>query len=264
MATKPAGSDGRITPNGTLDEGEDVNETGTLETYGANLPVAPFTASTDLWTNRYNQNEAKKNKIYYFRRGLQLVNGGGANLPDPGFTVAAENAVYVKGNYNADGSGFGGTHSYAAVIADTVKLLSNAWDDDKSFSHPQSLSSSGRNASSTWFRVALAAGKTPMFTYPTNTISDSGFGGDGGVHNFFHYMERWSGDTLNYLGSLVSLYHSHQTIGLMKCCAITYSPPTRNFTFDVEFLVPSQLPPGTPRFRDINNLSFRQTILSDN
>ena len=150
------------------------------------------------------------------------------------------------------------------MIADTVKLLSNAWDDDKSFSHPQSLSSSGRNASSTWFRVALAAGKTPMFTYPTNTISDSGFGGDGGVHNFFHYMERWSGDTLNYLGSLVSLYHSHQTIGLMKCCAITYSPPTRNFTFDVEFLVPSQLPPGTPRFRDINNLSFRQTILSDN
>ena len=239
-----------VNPNsaqGTPNEGEDVNENNTLETYGANLPVSPFTPSTDLWADRYNENQAKKNKIYYFRRGLRLVNGGGANLPDPGFTVAAENAVYVQGNYNADSSGFNGTHSYAAVIADTVKLLSNAWDDDKSFSHPQSLSSAGRNATSTWFRVALAAGKTPMFTYPSNTISDSGFGGDGGAHNFFHYMERWSGDTLSYLGSLVSLYHSHQTIGLMKCCAITYSPPTRNFTFDVEFLVPSQLPPGTPR-----------------
>jgi len=248
------------TPNATLDEGEDVNENGTLESYGANMPISPFTASTDLWANRYNENQAKKNKIYYFRRALRLINGGGSNLPDPGFTVAAENAVYVQGNYNADSSGFNGTHSFAAVIADTVKLLSNAWSDDKSFSHPQSLSSAGRNATSTWFRVALAAGKTPMFTYPTNTISDSGFGGDGGVHNFFHYMERWSGDTLNYVGSLVSLYRSHQTIGLMKCCAITYSPPTRNFTFDLEFLVPSQLPPGSPRFRDINNLSFRQTI----
>ena len=251
------------TPNGVLDEGEDVNENGTLETYGANLPVAPFTPSTDLWANRYNQNQAKKNKIHYFRRGLRLVNGGGANLPDPGFTVSAENAVYVQGNYNADNTGFGGTHSFAAVIADTVKLLSNAWSDDKSFSHPQSLAAAGRNATSTWFRVALAAGKTPMFTYPNNAISDSGFGGDGGVHNFFHYMERWSGDTLSYLGSLVSLYHSHQAIGLMKCCQITYSPPIRNFTFDVEFLVPSQLPPGIPRFRDINNLSFRQTIRSD-
>ena len=103
-------------------------------------------------------------------------------------------------------------------------------------------------------------GPTNNFPHPVTTIDDHDLGGDGGVHNFFHYMERWSGDTLNYVGSLVSLYYSNQTTGLFKCCATVYSPPTRNFTFDVEFLVPSQLPPGTPRFRDINNLSFRQTI----
>jgi hypothetical protein len=42
-----------------------------------------------------------------------------------------------------------------------------------------------------------------------------------------------------------------------------YSPPTRAYAFDTDFLIPSQLPPGTPRFRDINNLSFRQTIRAD-
>src|SRR5437762_2493452 len=34
----------------------------------------------------------------------------------------------------------------------------------------------------------------------------------------------------------------------------------KNYAFDVTFLIPASLPPGTPRFRDINNLSFRQTI----
>jgi hypothetical protein len=51
--------------------------------------------------------------------------------------------------------------------------------------------------------------------------------------------------------------------GTYKCCDAVYNPPTRQYAFDTDFLVPSQLPPGTPRFRDINNLSFRQTIQSD-
>ena len=34
--------------------------------------------------------------------------------------------------------------------------------------------------------------------------------------------------------------------------------PTRNYSFDVDFLDPSRLPPGTPRFRDIVNLGYRQ------
>jgi hypothetical protein len=147
------------------------------------------------------------------------------------------------------------------VIADAVMFLSNAWDDDTSFAYHHSLSASGRQASTTYYRMALAAGKGRNFPYPSGTGWD--FGTDGGVHNFFRYMENWSGQTLNYLGSIVSLYYSRQAVGTYKCCSIVYSPPTRNFTFDTEFLVPSQLPPGTPRFRDINNLSFRQTILAD-
>ena len=249
------------TPDGNLDTGEDVNENTTLENYGANIPVTPFTNGNELYTVRFNDDEAQESRIQYFRRSLRLVNGGGSNLPDPGFTVVAENPVYVQGDYNASG-GFGGVHSAAAVISDAVMFLSNAWNDDTSFDYPHDLSSSGRNASTTYYRLALAAGKPGAFPYQGGGTPWD-FGTDGGVHNFFRYMERWSGDTLNYLGSVVSLYYSRQATGTYKCCSIVYSPPIRNFAFDTEFLVPSQLPPGTPRFRDINNLSFRQRIMSD-
>jgi hypothetical protein len=37
-----------------------------------------------------------------------------------------------------------------------------------------------------------------------------------------------------------------------------YSPPTRSYSFDSLFLNPADLPPGTPRFTDIVNLSYRQ------
>jgi len=247
-------------PDGGLDTGEDVNQSGSLETYGANIPVSPYTNTNALYTVRFDIDEARESRVHYFRRALRLINGGGDTLPDPGFTVASENPVYVQGDYNASG-GFAGTHSAAAVIADAVMFLSNAWDDDTSFAYHHSLSASGRQASTTYYRMALAAGKGRNFPYPSGTGWD--FGTDGGVHNFFRYMENWSGQTLNYLGSIVSLYYSRQAVGTYKCCSIVYSPPTRNFTFDTEFLVPSQLPPGTPRFRDINNLSFRQTILAD-
>jgi len=44
----PADAEGD--PNGTLDAGEDLNGNGVLDTYGANLPYAPYAASTDLYT----------------------------------------------------------------------------------------------------------------------------------------------------------------------------------------------------------------------
>jgi hypothetical protein len=199
-----------------------------------------------------------KNRVHYFRRALRLVNGAAPNLPAPGFTVAAENPVYVKGDYNAAGN-FTGAHSYAAVIADSVTLLSSNWNDVRSFEFPWNKDL--RPATTTWYRLAIASGKGRNFPQPGGTNTD--FGTDGGTHNFLRYLETWGGQTSNYLGSLVSLYFARQGFGTYKCCDTVYSPPQRNYTFDTEFLVPSQLPPGTPRFRDINNLSFRQIIRAD-
>ena len=61
------------------------------------------------------------------------------------------------------------------------------------------------------------------------------------------------------------VFHEHvedQATGNYQCCTTVYNPPTRAYRFDAVFLVPSQLPPGTPRFRDVNNLSFKQAILA--
>lgn len=326
----PGGAVG--TPNNALDQGEDVNENGSLQTYGANLAGAAtlYPVNTDLFAT-YNgtsttlngaitaaapanggaltvastaafpargyvvvgneyitytgttattftgitrgamgsttaaaangatafaNNVARKNKVFYFRRALRLINGSLGNLPMPGFTVAAENPVYVQGHYNANAAGFGAGQSAAAVIGDAVTLLSGSWRDERSFDFPYTLGS--RLGTTTRYRMAVASGKGRAFTQPAATATD--FGTDGGTHNFLRYIENWNGQTLSYMGSLVSLYFARQAVGSYKCCATVYSPPTRAYSFDTTFLVPSQLPPGTPRFRDINNLSFRQTI----
>jgi hypothetical protein len=37
-------------------------------------------------------------------------------------------------------------------------------------------------------------------------------------------------------------------------------PDVRDMAFDTDFLLPSRLPPGTPMFRDVNTLTFRQLL----
>ncbi len=269
-------------PNAVLDLGEDVNATRdpgyvpVLDTYGqmpVNLPagaaapmdgnartfqtiVAPGGTTADL--------VARANRPLFFRRALKLVNGGinggTASLPAPGLTVAAENPVYVQGNYNATSvSATANPHVAAAVLADAVTLLSASWNDINSFVTPNDPTKRDVGAN-TSFRMAIAAGKGLSFKRPTWNGVGQDFGTDGGAHNFLRYLERWSGDFLNYRGSIVSLYISRQAIGTYKCCANVYGPPTRNYNFDTDFLLPSLLPPGTPMFRDVNTLTFRQLL----
>ena len=77
-------------------------------------------------------------------------------------------------------------------------------------------------------------------------------------------MENWniSGVGLNYRGSMVSLFISRQATGTFKYGSPhnVYDYGRRNFKFDSDFLQPALLPPGTPMFRDINLLTFRQIL----
>jgi hypothetical protein len=110
--------------------------------------------------------------------------------------------------------------------------------------------------------VAVAGGKNLAFPFPSwENATDYGFGTDGGIHNFLRFLEDWNtpGATLNYGGSLVSLYYATYDTGIFKCCNYSiYSPPTRNYVFDVDFTNPAGLPPGTPMFRDVESLGYRQ------
>jgi hypothetical protein len=244
------------TPNGRMDAGEDVNANGGLDTYGR-VGRAPSGMRVAGWANNTPETAisaltAQVNPPLFFRRALKLTNGAAGNIVSPGLTVASENPVYIEGNFNA-GGGFS-THVATAVIADAVTLLSNNWNDTRSFARPHDPG--GRPGSETWFRVAIIAGKGMSFPHPAWSPQD--FGTDGGVHNFLRLLERWDG-TLHYLGSLGSFYFNRQAVGVYKCCTNVYSPPgTRDFAFDIDFLTPSLLPPSTPVFRDLNTLGFNQ------
>jgi hypothetical protein len=87
------------------------------------------------------------------------------------------------------------------------------------------------------------------------------YGTDGGLHNFLRQLENWGGQTLNYKGSMVSMYYATYATGADKNGGGTvYEPAARNYFFDPLFTQPQNLPPGTPLFRDIDNLSYRQSF----
>jgi Tfp pilus assembly protein PilX len=263
---------------------------GAIETY----PTATGTAGATAYAGN-----PQNNVVYGPRHGLRLVDGGmsaaGVSyLPQPtggatsgnGFTVASEEPVYVWGDYNtgaADpmwpaGATTTAPHSAASIIADSVTLLSNppstantpttktGWTDVESFLQPGVATN--RPGNNSYYRMAIAAGKSIPFFEPAwaSTAGLKDFGTDGGMHNFLRYIEDRSdglnggGGTVNYAGSLISMYYSQYLTGVFKCCNTVYGAPTRNYFFDTQFLNPTQLPPGTPMFQDVVSLSYHQNF----
>jgi len=276
---------------------EDINENGVLDTYGVKMVGDGFGPQTQADTDtaipptpfapghRINTfTVGRANRVTGARHALKLVDGTMGNLPQPpgaapgvgGFTVGSENPVYIEGDYNssaADPMWGGGAveppHAAAAIIADAVTMLSNNWEDSGSTTGPVygSLYSplvtnggvTGQSAATTYYRVAIAAGKTIAFNNTTSNPTWA-YGMDGGVHNFLRFLEDWSGQVLNYKGSLVSLYWNTYATGTFKCCNLVYHPPVRNYVFDPMFSQPQNLPPGTPMFRNVDQLTYRQSF----
>jgi hypothetical protein len=252
------------------------------------------TATTTVYTGAGNP---QNNMVTGPRHVLRLVDGGMNNtttyLPHPpntasfgnGFTVVSEEPVYILGDYNSglndpfwpsENSPAGALHSAAAIISDSVTLLSNppsaanspkqytGWMDAISFLEPGQVAptpscstcTDGRNANTSYYRVAIAAGKSIPFQQPAWAGQD--FGTDGGMHNFLRYLENrgYQSATVNYAGSLISMYYSQYNTGVFKCCNVVYGAPQRNYFFDTQFLNPNNLPPGTPMFQDVVSLSY--------
>jgi Tfp pilus assembly protein PilX len=271
-------------PNGTLEaitpgyndnigySPEDVDENGVLDNWGWHNMAEGFGIATPngnpyVTVDCYNR--GRQNKVSGPRHVLRLVDGSLNNVPTKadgtgGFTVASENPVYILGNYNTNAADpFWGNvnaadipHAAAAVIADTVTLLSNNWSDVVDMKNP--ITMTNRNATNTYYRMAIASGKNMNFPWQAGWRQD--LGTDGGLHNFLRFIEDWSPASSNYRGSLISLYYSQYETGIFKCCTLVYNPPNRNFYFDTEFLIPTNLPPGTPVLQDINNLTYWQSF----
>jgi len=158
-------------------------------------------------------------------KGVRLING--AQLPNGGLTVATQDPLYVKGDFNikdstGTSSGSDTTHTKPASLAgDAITVLSSAFDDTKNTSSLGNL----KSAAGTTVNAAFLAGivKTTPSSY--------------------------SSKTLTYNGSMVVLFYSQIATGLWNGTGIYYNAPLRNWTFDNNFMNPMKLPPGTPTFR---------------
>ncbi len=240
-------------------------------------PNCTVTVPSQIWPMAYviHANEARENPSPFFRRAIKIVDGNlltalgtcPGTVPC-GLAIATENPAYVWGDFNANsaGGGFNDPNVAVSINADAVTLLSNNFNDVNTFAFPYVFTSPStggavRNATTTYYRTAIMAGKGVSFPQPTAFAVSQDFGTDGGVHNFLRYVENWGGQTLNYRGSIISMYYNRQAIGAFKCCTTVYSPPTRGYNFDTEFLTPSLLPPRTPLFRDVNTTGFTQLLL---
>jgi hypothetical protein len=273
VASSPTGLPNGV-DGGAAELGEDLNGSNSLDTYGAANVGDGFRVATTALGYPYFSidclTQGRMNRVTGARHVLRLTDGSVGNLPlsvkGGGLTVASENPVYVFGDYNASvlqqfNDPPAKNHSPAAIIADAVTLLSNNWNDTNDMYNPSDAFS--RLGSNTYYRVAVAGGKSLAFSN-TAGANDVTWGTDGGVQNFLRYIEAWNtptggSSTLSYQGSLVSLYNSTYATGTFKFGqSAVYNAPNRDYSFDQLFLNPSTLPPATPMFQDVVNLSYRQ------
>lgn len=194
------------------------------------------------------------------------------NAEDPtGLTLVSDQAIYIEGNYNYK-------DKYpAAVIGDTVNVLSQSWEVRRTNASPvndqktaAALSSHDRdvfnndgnpttntncpNNACRAFNTSTALGINAAFIAGVD-VTGSGYDNyNGGLENYPRFHEDWggssSGRTLNYRGSYVSLgtprHANGKWCGTGTTCNI-YNPPQRPWDFDADFGDVRNLPPLTPK-----------------
>lgn len=263
------------TKNGTVMSATTINNlktafTGKVTHYdqreGKNVDVAKINVSKI--TTELNAVNSGFNGVLYVHditpvsgtdpepKTIRLENGG--VLPNSGLTVASQNPVYVKGDYNtgtttsptsvpANSTGnpsntdspvvSGYTRKPAAVLADAVMFLSNSWNDANA-----SLGVSSRTASNTTYNLGIMTGNIPSGWDPDGSGSIAPYGYSGGANNFPRFLEGWSGRTCTYYGSMVQLFQSKTFTGKWDT-GVIYSAPNRRWNFDTQFSATP--PPGS-------------------
>ena len=182
------------------------------------------------------------------RNGQQLASTTTGAPPIRGLTVATNQAAFIEGNFNSD------FKRPAAVLADSLNILSGAWNDGDS---TEDLDDADRDASSTIINAAFLAGTDTTGAAEGVTGQDVD-GYNGGLENFPRFHEDWSSATLTYRGSFVSLGEPRHVDGPWGSSNV-YSPPTRDWNYDVDFDDATNLPPLTPRFVYLRQIRYTRT-----
>jgi Tfp pilus assembly protein PilX len=237
----------------TATNGGDCNVTGTYNTH----------CSTDkghTMDSMYVYNAV--NQTTTNLPAVRVVNG--AKLPtSAGFTVVTPFPMYVWGDYNthdSTGTATGANspssayHAWpAALMADSITILSDGWSDGTVSLDPNS-------AADTTINAAMLEGITPSssamngVTIPSSSIPPSNgsstyTGYSGGVENFLRLLEDWGGQTLTYNGSIVVMFPDSYSTNYWS--GNYYGVPARHWAFDQNFNHESGLPPLTPQTKAI-------------
>jgi hypothetical protein len=199
-------------------------------------------------------------------RKLQATTPGAATLG--GLSFISDQAIYVMGDYNSQDK------IPAALMGDTIHVLSNNWCNSTNWSNPGAWS--GELSSGICDRKLITSNATlfdlidrPAALTEINAATISGqddtiaLGREsGGVHNFFRLHENWQNIELKYAGSMVSFGSSQHSQGPSMGSAghnsRPYYAPIRNFNFETMFTDRRYLPPGTPEVSYIGQLNFDQ------
>ncbi len=186
----------------------------------------------------YDEGYGPSNGVIYFSDATSdypaLRINDAATLDAP-LTIASDNPVYTKGNFNSVDK------QPAAIMADAVTFLSSAFDDSKS-----TLSKGNRVANVTTVNASIMTGNTETTASNYN----------GGFENLPRFLETWTGKNFNWSGSMVCLWYSQQADGLWN--GTYYDPPNRNWSYDTDLDDPTKLPPETPVVRVFQRTGWRQ------
>ncbi len=187
---------------------------------------------------------------------VRLLNGGiiptnmSPSGQPTGFTVATPNPLYVKGDYNNPTGAQNSTDTSAtfpaSLICDALTILSKNWVDSQS---SLSLGSGSKaKAVSTTIDSAILAGNVPSTGSDVNSYS-------GGVMNLPRLLEDWGNGSASVVltvnTSMVNLFSSVLATTQFQAPGVYYYAPTRQFSFDVNFMNQAKIPPGTPILGDI-------------
>lgn len=192
----------------------------------------------------YSSSYAPTNGVIYYSQepnstsakdfpALRLVDGD--ELGDA-LTIASENPVYTLGDYNSVNK------KPAAIMADAVSFLSDAWDDTKG-----AMSKSDRIANETVVNCS----------YMTGNIETTSSDYNGGFENLPRFLEKWSNKKFTWSGSAVNLWNSVQADGIWN--GTYYSPPIRDWAYDTDLDDPNKLPPESPVVRVFQRTGWKQS-----
>lgn len=191
----------------------------------------------------------------------RLKNGSSLpNADDGGFSVVTNGGIYVQGSYNTvstltneDGEA---RNVPAMLIGDAITVLSTDFVDsattrpvsDRAAHLSVAEDPDGPTGDVHKGTVTINAGLLTGNTASSGTSSYS----SGGVQNLIRYMEDWSNENINYLGSVGQLFESAHMTSPFRTMrnpsdpnSKIYMPPSgRTFTFDEN--MQKYKPPGNP------------------